>query len=98
MEQKYGIKSNFNAQDDTVSFSSTEKINEGLDLENLSTGSYYVLLKVTFSNSDVKYYSLKNSSEYSDLTYYTITKNNYNNKIDISFNNYNELSYMSLNV
>ena len=29
MEQKYGIKSNFNAQDDTVSFSSTEKINEG---------------------------------------------------------------------
>ena len=98
MEQKYGIKSNFNAQDDTVSFSSTEKINEGLDLETLSTGSYYVLLKVTFSNSDVKYYSLKNSSEYSDLTYYTITKNNSNNKIDISFKNYSDLSYMSLNV
>ena len=96
--QKYGIKSSFNAQDETVSFSSTEKINEGLDLESLSTGSYYVLLKVTFSNSDVKYYSLKNSSEYSDLTYYTITKNNSNNKIDISFKNYNDLSYMSLNV
>ena len=98
MVQKYGIKSNFNVQDNTVSFSSTEKINEGLDLESLSAGNYYVLLKITFSNSDIKYYSLKNSSEYNDLTYYTITKNNSNNKINISFNNYNNLSYMSINV
>ena len=98
MVQKYGIKSNFNIQDNTVSFSSTEKINEGLDLESLATGNYYVLLKITFSNSDIKYYSLKNSSEYNDLTYYTITKNNSNNKINISFNNYNNLSYMSINV
>lgn len=94
--KEYSIKSNFNIQDNLVSFSTTEKINEGLDLESLPINNYYVLLKVTFSNSDVKYYSLKNSSEYKDLTYYTITKNQTNNKIDISFKQSKNLQYMNL--
>ena len=94
--KEYSIKSNFNIEDNLVSFSTTEKINEGLDLENLPINNYYVLLKVTFSNSDVKYYSLKNSSEYKDLTYYTITKNQTNNKIDISFKQSKNLQYMNL--
>ena len=72
MGMKYGIKSNFNTQDNTLSFSSTDKINEGLDLESLPINDYYVFIKLTFSNSDIKYYSLKNNSNYSDITYYTI--------------------------
>ena len=95
---EYNIKSNFNTQDNFISFSTTEKINDGLDLETLPVNNYYVLLKVTFSNSDVKYYSLKNSSEYKDLTYYTITKNQTNNKISISFKQNENLPYMNLNV
>ena len=71
---KYGIKSNFNTQDNTISFSSTDKINDGLDLESLPINDYYVFIKLTFSNGDIKYYSLKNNSNYSDITYYTITK------------------------
>ena len=96
MVMKYGIKSNFNTEDNIVSFSSTDKINEGLDLEALSENEYYVLLKLTFSNSDIKYYSLKNNSNYSDITYYTLTKNNTNNKVNISFKQYEELSYLNL--
>lgn len=93
---KYGIKSNFNYSDNICSFSTSDEINSGIDLENLSIGEYYLLLKVSFSNSDVKYYSLANSSEYGNITYYTITKNNSNNKIDISFGKYNDIPYMSI--
>jgi N-acetylmuramoyl-L-alanine amidase len=95
---KYGINSNFNYSDNTISFSTSDEINSGIDLENLSIDNYYLLLKVTYSNSDIKYYSLENSSEYSNITYYTITKNNTNNKIDISFDKYNDIPYMSINV
>ena len=98
MVMKYGIKSDFNTQNNTISFSSTEKINEGLDLETIPINEYYIFIKLTFSNSDIKYYSLKNASSYSDLTYYTITKNNSNNKIDIYFNQYNDIPYMNLSV
>ena len=94
--KEYSIKSDFNIQDNLVSFSTTEKINEGLDLESLDINNYYILLKITFSNSDVKYYSLKNASEYKNLTYYTITKNQTNNKIDISFKQSKNLQYMNL--
>ena len=98
MVMKYGIKSDFNTQNNTISFSSTDKINEGLDLETIPINEYYIFIKLTFSNSDIKYYSLKNTSSYSDLTYYTITKNNSNNKIDIYFNQYNGIPYMNLSV
>ena len=57
-----------------------------------------MFLKVTYSNSDVKYYSLVNSTEYGNITYYTITKNGTNNKINIGFEKYNDISYMSLNI
>ena len=53
---------------------------------------------MTFSNSDVKYYSLVNNSEYNDITYYTITKNNANNKVNISFDTYNDTKYMLISV
>ena len=98
MGMKYGIKSNFNTQDNTISFSSTDKINDGLDLESLPINDYYVFIKLTFSNGDIKYYSLKNNSNYSDITYYTITKEKSNNKIDISFKQFEDVPYMNLSV
>ena len=90
------IKANFNYSDNTCSFSTSDEINTGVDLENLPIDTYYMFIKVTYSNSDIKYYSLVNDSEYSDITYYTITKNNSNNKIDISFNTYNNTKYLSI--
>ena len=92
------IKAEFNYSDDGLSFSTFGEINEGIDLENLSENSYYILLKVSYSNSDIKYFSLVNSTEYNNITYYTITKNEFNNKIDIGFEKYNDISYMSLEV
>lgn len=92
------IKANFNYSDNVCSFSTSDEINNGIDLENLSIDTYYLLIKITYSNSDVKYYSLSNDSEYDDITYYTITKNNSNNKINISFNTYNDINYMSISV
>ena len=74
------------------------KINEGLYLENLAKDKYYVFLKIVFSNSEVKYYSLENASKYTDTTYYTITKNETNNKININFSNYNNLPFMAISV
>ena len=95
---KYGIKANYNYLDNTVAFSSSSEINSGIDLENLSINEYFLLLKVTYSNSDVKYYSFSNSSQYNNITYYTISKENSNNQINIDFNTYNGVSYMSINV
>lgn len=95
---EYSIKSDFKYSDETISFSTSDEINQGIDLENLEIADYYILLKVTYSNSDIKYYSLVNSSEYEDITYYSLTQNNSNHKIDISFQKYNDISYMAIQV
>ena len=92
------FKSNFNYSDNICSFSSSDEINSGLNLEELSLNTYYLFAKVTYSNGDIKYYSLANDSEYGNITYYTITKNNSNNKIDIFFDEYNNLKLMSISV
>ena len=92
------IKADFSYSDDSLSFSTFDKINNGIDLESLNLTNYYILLKVTYSNSDVKYYALNNSSKYGNLTYYTITKNSSNNKVDISFDKYNDISFLGLSV
>lgn len=92
------IKASFNYSDNVCSFSTSDEINTGIDLENLQIDTYYLFIKVTFSNSDIKYYSFENNSEYSDISYYTITKNNGNNKVNISFGTYNDAKYMSISV
>lgn len=64
----------------------TGTINKCIELDKLDLGQYYVLLRVKLNNSaNAKYYTLKNISSYSDIEYYTITKNNENNKIEIAF-------------
>lgn len=92
------IKSDFNYSDNTISFSTSSEINRGIDLESLEINDYYLLLKVTYSNSDINYYSFVNGSEYGNITYYTLTKNNSNHKIDISFNQYHDIPYLSIHV
>ena len=95
---KFGIETTYNFSDNILSFSTLDKLNNSIDLESLSLDDYYVFLKVTFSNSDIKYYTLNNSSDYKDLTYYSLTKNNSNNKIDIAFKKHGDIPYLSINV
>ena len=92
------IESDYTYTDNLLSFSTLGKLNTGLDLESLSINNYYIFLKTTFSNSDVKYFSLSNNTNLNNTTYYTITKNNTNNKIDIGFNKHNDTPYMAINV
>ena len=92
------INSQYTYSDNLLSFSTIDKLNTGIDLENLLVNKYYIFLKATFSNSEIKYYSLLNNTGYNNTTYYTITKNNSNNKIDIGFDNYNSTPYMCINV
>lgn len=92
------INLDYTYTDNLLSFSTIDKLNSGLDLENLSVNNYYIFLKTTFSNSEINYYSLVNDTDFDHTTYYTITKNNSNNKIDIGFDKYNEIPYMTINV
>lgn len=92
------IPSNYTYSNGTLAFSSCDEINSGLNLESLTIDKYFLLLKVTYSNSDVRYYSFSNSTEYGKIDYYTITKNNTNNQLEINFDLYNNISYMFINV
>lgn len=81
----------------------TQEINNFIDLENLEVGNYYVLVRLKLNNSkDYKYYSMQNISEYSDIEYYTLTKNEKNKKVNICFSeidyNSNTYNYLGLTV
>ena len=70
------IDTEYEYDDNILSFSTIEEINTGLNLETLETKDYIILLKVKFSNNQTKYYSLSNNSEYGNIEYYTLTRNN----------------------
>lgn len=86
------LETDYEYKDGTLSFSTIKKINDGISLENIQD-SNYLFLKVIYSSSEVKYYSLINDTKYGDLTYYSFSKN----KIDIKFENYNNIPYISIN-
>ena len=81
-----------------INFYFSEYINDGLYLDQLERGKYYLFLKLVYNNSEndeepiVKYYGLSNDTEYNETIYYTMSK--YNNKIIIgSENYYNTMSF-----
>lgn len=83
-----------------IDFYFSEYINDGLYLDNIARGNYYLFLKLTYENPEepeepiIKYYSLSNDTNYKETTYYTISK--YNNKIVI--NSDNEYNTMAFNI
>lgn len=84
-EIKYSINQN------GITFSTSDEINGGINLEEISQGEYYILLKVVNTLEGIQYdnyYLLNNKTEYENIEYYTITDNNKNNKINISSNEY----------
>ena len=88
------IETKYTYKDNILSFSTATEINNGFYLENLLNDDYYVFLKVILSNSDEMYYTLTNKTKYENITYYSLTKNNSNNKIDVKFDTYNNLPTM----
>ncbi len=80
-------------KDNILTFSTIDKINKGLFLENLDETNYYLFLKVIFSNSEERYYSFENASKYTDTTYYKISTRN---KIDIKFDAFNKTPFFGM--
>lgn len=86
IEYDINIKDNF--------FNLSDLVNEGIFLEEISVGDYYIFLRsknVSDEGKDIfKYYRLENNTEYKETTYYTFS--NIGNKIVINNNNdYNTL-------
>lgn len=99
-ETEYGLK--YEVVDNSILFKSSDKINGGIYLDDLTEGEYYLLIKVAYDDEQIEYYSMKNNTQYSKIEYYTITKNDSNNSINIGFDNYNnkdkKCSYLKLDV
>lgn len=70
--------------DNKIKFYLSNKINEGIYLDEIPIGKYQMLLKVTNNEKIVKYYDLNNNTAYSYMDYYTITRNGKNNYIEVS--------------
>lgn len=93
------VDTTYEVENGSLSFSTLHKINTGLNLESLDTENYYILLKVIYSNGKTNYYSLSNNTEYTEpIDYYTITRNNSNNRINVSFLSQNNVSALALTV
>ena len=83
------LDTEFYEEDNKICFYINKHYNEGIYLDGIKEGDYLLLI-----NDDDKCYSIKNNTSYKDLEYYTITKNNTNNKININFKNYNNINYV----
>lgn len=72
-------------EDSKIVFTTSEYLNEGIYLDDITKGIHYIFIKITYQQEDkeeVKYYILDNKTDYKNLTYYTLSK--YNNKITIN--------------
>ena len=83
------IDSNFEIEDNKTCFHISEKNNSGIYLDELKKGSYVLVVK---EDSD-KFYTLVNETNYENIEYYTITKNNKNNRINIDFKKHKNKNY-----
>lgn len=91
---------NYEDDGNFLTFNLSDEVNNGIYLENIDRGQYYMFLKVIYSSDnednskEEKYYILSNKTKYDDTNYYTFDK--INNKIVI--NSTNDYSTMMLNV
>ena len=82
---------NYTEDVNTINFNMSDLLNEGIYLDDINRGIYYMFIKVTYKNEEkedediVKYYVLDNKTDYKESIYYTLS--NVDNKIVISSNN-----------
>ena len=94
------IEINYEDDGNLLTFNLSDEVNNGLYLEDIARGDYYMFIKAIYENKDdpenkiEKYYALNNKTEYKDTEYYTFSK--VNNKIII--NSDNDYNTMMLNV
>ena len=58
----------------------SEKVNEGIPLEDFDSGTYYMFLRSSSKDEEdndvYKYYVLNNTTKYEEMTYYTLSNKN----------------------
>jgi len=89
-EEEIVIESKFYYEEESTCFYISDYNNGGIYLDDLSEGNYLLLATDNETN-----YTLKNNTDYENLEYYTITKNNSNNKININFKEYQGKPYVN---
>lgn len=86
-------------ENNNIAFKLSSNINEGIDLEELTSVNHYIFIKI-IKNDNIKYYSLENKTKYDDLEYYTITRNDKNYKIKLNIDSFklkdSEVPYFKL--
>jgi len=95
--KEININSTFNKESGKTCFYLSDKNNSGLNLDELELGEYLLLVK-SGTKEEVVYYTLKNNTNYKNLEYYTITKDDNNNKINIDFNKHKEKDYIKFSI
>lgn len=96
-EEEIILDSDFITKDNKTCFYISEKNNEGIYLDDLKIGNYLLLIKEKEEDTEI-YYTLKNETNYKNLEYYTITKNNTNNKINIILDSFNKKNYIEFKI
>lgn len=84
MEKIYQLSKTI-GEDGSYYFKTAENINEGINLENIEDGNYCLLLKLIYADGTREYKSLKDMVGEETITYYTLTQDGKNQKIDIAF-------------
>ena len=83
-EKEYEL--NYELNDSVLTFVSTNEINSGLIIDELTGEEYYILLRLKLNNSiDPRFYSFSNNSDLKNIDYYTVTKDGKNKKAEIGF-------------
>ena len=86
-------KLNIEENDKSIKFTLSDKINDGIFLENIKPGKYYMFIRGC-TNKTCNYYKLKNKTSYDNTKYYTLS----NKRRKIVINSENKYQTMSFNV
>lgn len=93
------IDSDFNNDEGKTCFNTSDKNNEGINIDEIKEGKYLLIVKSTIEEED-SFYTIENTTDYKTLEYYTITKNSKNNKVDFKSDIDKDLnkSYIEFNI
>lgn len=78
------VEAKFDLKNDVLTVQAASVIDEGINLEQVGTGEYIILVAIKDSLDNTYIYPLKDESGKEDLLYYSITKDGENRKMDIS--------------
>ncbi len=79
-EVKYSFPLKYKIENGKINYQLNKNINEGINLEEITPGTYQVILEIFHSDTPVKA-SLVNANDVADVEYYTFNNDGLSNKI-----------------